>query len=69
MHNVKVAQVSLKSNRVWLRYEKNKYTKYIKPQTVSPCMLGCAKKMKKKMTASYNILRLKVLPWKPVEEQ
>ena len=23
MHNVKVVQVSLKSSRVWLRYEKN----------------------------------------------
>ena len=27
MHNVRVVQVSLKSGRVWLRYEKNKYTK------------------------------------------
>ena len=33
MHNGKVAQVSLKSSRVWVRYEKNNYTQLIKPQT------------------------------------
>ena len=37
MHKVKVAPDSLKSSKAWLRYKKNKYNKYIKPQTVTPC--------------------------------
>ena len=35
----RVAQVSLKSSGVWVRNEKNNYTKKIKPQTASHAMV------------------------------
>ena len=56
-----VAQVSLKSSREWLRYEKNNYTKQIKPQTTSYARLCKAnkKELEEKTTAYQNILWLK----------
>ena len=65
MYSVKVAQVLLKSSKVWLRYKKHKYTKQINHKLQANAR-GC-KENKNEIWLKYFALKDRF--WKPVEEQ